>query len=94
MNSKKTKNCWKKERYSKHHAWQISDGYTVLATITDRVHDDYASKIADLIAAAPELLEACKEAYDWMSICPRGTDQWERVQTLKDAIRKAEGGGE
>ena len=59
-----TLRSWKAERYDRHSAWQIFDGFTRLATVTSGVHDDYAAELARLIAAAPDLLAAHKAAVE------------------------------
>jgi hypothetical protein len=50
------------------------------------------AKNAQLIAAAPALLDACKAAHDWLSQCPPGTQQREIADELEQAIKLAEKG--
>ena len=46
---------------------------------------------AALIAAAPDLLEACKSTYNWMSAYPSRHDEKVIKSKLGEAIAKAEG---
>jgi hypothetical protein len=46
---------------------------------------------ASLLAAAPELLAACKEVYEWMNRLPIPTEGClPKMQVLHDAITRAE----
>lgn len=44
---------------------------------------------ARLIAAAPDLLEACRAALEWLGECHKGTHQAEIADELRAAIAKA-----
>lgn len=54
------------------------------------VHD--CDQHAKLIAAAPELLEACKNALDYISEFEKDPDENVMMGELQDAIKKANGG--
>ena len=73
------------------------EGDTALAKIVNNVcKTDQAEANARLIAAAPDLLEACKEALnvleDWDDLNqPDDGPEWLFVTAMKDAIAKAQG---
>ncbi len=74
---------WKVES-EKEHGW-INDGWIVCST-----HGPDAEANALLIAAAPDLLEAAKEAYEWMNGLPIPTTGCTaKMQVLYNAIAKA-----
>ena len=90
-----TKGPWSATR------WAIGDGWRVhvLHTADNDVHDaicdldtwqsdDQTEANARLIAAAPELLEACNRCLDFINIHHTGTMLREMLET---AIAKAEG---
>lgn len=65
-----------------------------LVPYSDRTPKAHAECYADarLIAAAPDLLEAAKVAYEWMNGLPIPTTGCtSKMQVLHDAIAKAEG---
>lgn len=62
-----------------------------LVAVTGRAEDLESQKMADLFAAAPDLLVAAKVALAWANGELLGGDIKEQ---LSDAIKKAEGGGE
>jgi hypothetical protein len=73
-------------------------GPMVIAKINSRAfspHIHHALKIADIMAAAPDLLEACKLAYDVIKIlAEHHNTKFQGTNTeiiLKQAIDKAEG---
>lgn len=53
----------------------------------------YSPANARLIAAAPDLLEACQDAYGWLSECLPGTHQSEIALKLKAALAKVRPAG-
>lgn len=69
------------------------DPSTPIANVWEPKHDSpfYLAALANarLIAAAPELLEACvkAESFDWKS----GEGAWDVYETLRAAIAKAKG---
>jgi len=72
------------------------DGYSDIAeinTVTTRGHDETKAN-AFLMAAAPELLEACKAALNFLDYIPPSDKKWSKVEVLDmldAAIAKAEG---
>ena len=70
----------------------------IYLAVDSKVADDVSKMLIEaadeldrLPATAPELLEACKVAYDWI-IGNRGDCSWDKLmKLLRGAIKKAEG---
>lgn len=80
--------------------WQVSSGSQFfvhngglwVASAMD-VREDEGIANMRLTAAAPDLLKAAKEVYEWMNNLPIPTTGCTtKMQVLYDAIHKAEGG--
>ncbi len=74
--------------------WVIRDGDGVAFMGSQTYYPWQSENIADayLHAAGPELLEAVKDAYEWMNNLPIPTDGCTaKMQALHNAIKKAEG---
>ena len=87
--SKHTQGPW--EAYDGGGTWQVCqpiEGTMRICTVTNSEND---AANAQIIAAAPELLEACKMALPRLSVMEAG-DAKLTVKIIKAAIAKAEGG--
>ena len=89
--TKHTPGPWMATGHETDPRWQVfyrhSSGGLVRVAICDDDRDDGAN--ARLIAAAPDLLDACKAALNWLSRC--GQEGLVREE-IEKTVKKAEGG--
>ena len=65
----------------------INDGTREVAEISDTLTADEAAKLGRLFAAAPELLEAAKDAEEWLR---QNARTYEVAENLRAAISETE----
>ena len=80
---------WGIEKWDR--ACLIISGQAIIAPAPDSASREEREANARLIAAAPELLEACKEALVIAKHLKHDADSWLYVELAKKAIAKAEG---
>ena len=70
--------------------WCIQDDLGNVICLVAK-NDEYTEQNANLIAAAPDLLEACKDMLEFFNDCPM-TTEWQDslIEQAKRAISKAE----
>jgi hypothetical protein len=87
---------WEYESQDPHALGKItSDDGTLVAEVHGDWDDDHSTEAnARLIAAAPDLLAACKLAVERLEVCSYQGDEDSFVEEIAAAIARAEGGGE
>jgi hypothetical protein len=87
-----TKGEWKIRRTENYITVVHDISHTEVEPVCHLFDNPNAQANAHLISAAPELLEACKKAYESLLLSAKeGTPQYKLLDELQQAINKAEG---